>query len=208
MLWWTLSRWHLTANVHSLQNGCKPVVNLMQRLLQHNTQKRVQDKRDTCELVSEAPCDWKNAEGTEGSLVNKAFTAQWSPPDLCRGSMGLNRQALTCQEHCQWQLIYITPEQSQARGTQHVIHTCISHWPLTGSRAPWALRNLNLCTPSKKNRARVKVYTEFQGEELSAVATIYAVRSSVCRSSLPNHLVVNIMKPVSFWSTTELRIYM
>lgn len=137
---------------HCLAEVCRFI--LMQKLLQNNPQ-NVYEINERCVwtgLRGSWKNDWKNAEGTEGSLVNKAFTAQWSPRDLCRSSTDVNRQALMCQDHCQWQLIYIsppppphpTPDQRKAECDLYL------YLPLTGARGHWALPNANLRPPQKQ----------------------------------------------------------
>lgn len=137
---------------------------------------RVRDKREMCELVSQAPGDWKNAEGTEGSLVNKAFTAQRSPRDLCGSSTGSNRQVLTCQDHCQWQLIYIPPLRSEP-GQRKSGCDLYLYLPLTGATGRWALPNANPRAPLKK-----------QPSSVSALVFISGRGDGNCCSNLGHHV--------------------
>lgn len=144
---------------------------------------RVRDKREMCELVSQAPGDWKN---TEGSLVNKAFTAQRSPRDLCGSSTGSHVSgSLPVTTH-----LHTPPsDQSRARGSQDVIYTCICHWqePQAAERYLMQIHG----PPSKSSRAQCLHLFSFQGEGMATVAAIWDIRSTVCSKWLHSNLLVN-----------------
>lgn len=127
--------------------------------------------RETRELVSETPCDWKNAAlGTEGSVVNKAFPGHPVTP-AGAGRVGTGNRAV-------W---------------QGGIHTCIYHWWLSGARVHWT--SPNLCPPIHPPPKRIQ-----QSSKLTLWGTFRLRGRQLLQQSKPvrNHLIGEINKITKF----------
>lgn len=110
------------------------------------------DKREMREVVSLTPCDWRNAEETEGSCSKHGFHSSMASPWPLQEQDGFEQIAANDNPSTNPP----PPKQSRARRRRYVIHTCIYHRSLTGARVHSALRNLNLWASPKKTQQSSK----------------------------------------------------